>query len=203
MLREAGATFGYEEFLELWSSVSGEFDARASQTLREFSMREVGRAFLSRALPRGASPELADRFVGVYVEEWSKGVRPIPGLPELLARLVARFRLAIVTNTHDSELVPRHLEQLGIARLFESVVTSVEHGFRKPHPTIFTHAAGMLGASVERCIHIGDDLEADYHGAQIAGLRALLIDPARASGVPERARLESVLDLEKWLGVSC
>lgn len=199
MLRQAGFPRGYEDFLELWSSTSAEFDAEAERTLREFSMSDLGRAFFARAIPGVFSDEQLAHFLETYLEEWNKGVRVIPGLADLLARLATGFRLAVITNTHDAALVPRHLEEMGVADHFEAVITSVEHGFRKPHPAIFEYAASRLGVEPGRCVHVGDDAVADYRGATGAGLRALLIDPRGGSGVPESARLASILHLESLL----
>jgi len=199
VLQDAGSRLGYGGFLELWSSVSAEFDTEAERTLREFSMSELGRVFFSRAVPGGFSDEQLGRFLETYLEEWNQGVRVIPGLADLLARLAADFRLAVITNTHDAALVPTHLEEMGVAGLFEAVVTSVEHGLRKPHPAIFEHAMSRLGAEAGQCLHVGDDAVADYRGALGAGLRALLIDPTGDSGVPEPSRLTSILQLESRL----
>jgi putative hydrolase of the HAD superfamily len=133
------------------------------------------------------------------VDEWNAGVRDKPGVPELLARLARRFTLAVVTNTHEPSLVPDHLRRMGIAERFRCVVTSVECGTRKPGPRIFGHAVERLAASPERCVFVGDSLDADYRGAESAGMRAFLIDPLAKHPVPSDARLESVLALERRL----
>jgi putative hydrolase of the HAD superfamily len=162
-------------------------------------MAELGRSFVARALPGAFSEDRLALFLETYLEEWNTGVRSIPGLPDLLGRLVKKFRLAVITNTHDARLVPRHLERMGVADLFEGVVTSVEHGFRKPHPTIFESAVSLFGTEPGRCLHVGDDAVADYHGAVAAGLRALWVDPHGGAEVPEPARIQSILHLEGHL----
>jgi putative hydrolase of the HAD superfamily len=199
VLQQAGCRLDYDKFLELWSSTSTEFDGEARRTLREFSMSELGRVFFERAKLGEASLQQRALFLETYLEEWNKGVRFIPGVVELLDRLAARFRLAVITNTHDAKLVPRHLEAMGAADSFEAVFTSVEFGFRKPHAAIFDHAVDTLGVSATECLYVGDDPVADYQGATAAGLRALLIDPHGDSGAPALARLASILDLESHL----
>ena len=199
LLRGLGSTLDYAAFLELWSGVSEEFDRRSEESHREFSMQELGHVFLARALP--APPASADvaRFVGCYIGEWNRGVRRLAGVPELLGRLAGRFELAVVTNTHDPDLVPGHLAQMGVSGHIRSVVTSVEFGLRKPHPAIFRHALEVLDAPAERCLHVGDDPVADYRGARGAGIRALLIDSTGRSDVADRDRISSVLEIEKFL----
>jgi putative hydrolase of the HAD superfamily len=196
LLRGAGCALGYDAFLALWSEVSEAMDAEAERTHREFSMQALGSAFFARAM--GSAPEpLVRAFVATYVDEWSRGVHDLDGAAALLERLAARYTLAVVTNTHDAGLVPRHLERMGVRGLFARVVTSVELGVRKPAPAIFAHAVRELVAAPERCIHVGDTYGADYRGATAAGLRAFLIDPAAAAPIPEEHRLASLLALEE------
>ena len=195
----AGARFDYVTFLDLWSEVSAEFDRGAEQTLREFSMLEVGQAFLRRALGRKPERVLVEAFVGAYLAEWNQGVAYLDGIELLLERLAVRYTLSIVTNTHQPNLVPDHLNKMGISKRFRAVVTSIEFGFRKPHPGIFAHALDTLRTESEECVYVGDDFEADYRGARSAGIESLLIDPMRRSPVPEAARLGSIFELEARL----
>jgi putative hydrolase of the HAD superfamily len=198
LLAEAGADLDYPAFLRLWVDVSEGFDREAERTLREFSMQSLGAAFLDRAL--GApSRELVDAFVASYLAEWNAGVVHPAGVGDLVGRLGATYTLAVVTNTHDAGLVPAHLERMDIADAFARVVTSVEHGARKPDPAIFTDTVVALGAAPEECLYVGDTHVADYVGARDAGLRALLIDPERRAPIPEADRIDSIFDLERRL----
>jgi putative hydrolase of the HAD superfamily len=196
VLQEAGGPQEYEEFLDLWCEVSDEFDLKSATAHQEFSMNEIDNTFLLRALGNRPSERLTARFVDSYLMEWNKGVRYLPGLPEFLSRLSDRYGLALITNTSDSDLISAHLRQIGVGNLFRVVVTSVEYGFRKPHPGIFQHAMGLLGARPAESIYVGDSFEADYCGASSVGMRSFLIDPDRRSAVPEPARLENLFDLE-------
>jgi putative hydrolase of the HAD superfamily len=83
---------------------------------------------------------------------------------------------------------------MGVAHLFEHVVTSVEHGKRKPSACIFEHALALSTGGPETSVYVGDSFDADYVGATNAGLRCLLIDPQRLHAIPERARLEHVIE---------
>lgn len=198
LLRQAGAELDYEGFLSLWSAVAEDFEGAAERSHREFSMVELGNAFLARVF--GAPPPgLVGDFVRTYVGEWNKGVSYLDGVPELLERLGRRFVLAVITNTHDRDLVPEHLRRMGVARYFERVITSVELGARKPSAEIFRHALQMHGVAPERCVHVGDSYEADYRGALSAGIRPLLIDPLAKAPVPGAARITSVLAVEERL----
>ena len=46
----------------------------------------------------------------------------------------------------------------------------------KPNPDVFKYAISKLNVKPEEAIFIGDNIEADYKGAENAGIHALLID---------------------------
>lgn len=195
MLRAAGAELDYDGFLTRWSETSERFEAAAQRTHREFSMLELGSAFLAELVPR-PSADLVHRFVTTYVEEWNKGVSHPEGVAALVGRLARHHRLAVITNTHDPDLVPGHLERMGIAGRFTHVFTSVELGVRKPAAAIFEHAIRVLDVAPQDALYVGDSYEADYLGARAAGLRALLIDPAGRTPAAPGDRIPSLRVLE-------
>lgn len=199
LLRAAGSPLDYEAFLALWSETAAGFEEAAARSHREFSMADVAGAFLERAVGR-TDETLVRAFVRSYIAEWNRGVRYADAVAEMLQGLRERFTLAVVSNTNDADVVPDHLRAMGVHGLFREIVTSVELGVRKPSPAIFEHALGRLGASPSDCVYVGDSYEADYLGADAAGIRCLLIDPGGAAPVAAERRIESVLDLTSRLG---
>jgi putative hydrolase of the HAD superfamily len=117
-------------------------------------------AVFNDALGSELSPE---EFVGALAYE------PLPGVPEALAGLRARgLSLAVVANWDYT--LSEHLERLGLAHFFATVVTSAEAGAAKPDPAPFLLAVERLGVDPARTVHVGDE-EADELGAAAAGLR--------------------------------
>jgi putative hydrolase of the HAD superfamily len=200
VLRAAGAPVGYPEFLRHWDATFAGFEHRAEQDLREYSMDAVCAVFLHHMLGRTPDPELLARFRDTYLREWNRGVQYLPGVPEALAHLAERFTLVLVTNTHHADLVHGHLRAMGADRCFAVVVTSVEHGKRKPSRCIFDRALTRSGGTAAAAVYIGDSFSCDYRGATAAGLRCLLIDPDRRHDVPEGDRLSHVLEAPARLG---
>jgi putative hydrolase of the HAD superfamily len=198
LLKEAGISLGYDEFLSRWNEAAAELDEAAERTHREFSMNDLAEAFLRRVShsPREA---LAGELVEVYLSEWNKGVCYLPDVPRLIDRLSRRFELAMISNTHDRNLVPDHLDRMGISKYFGRVFTSVELGFRKPSPRIFEHALDALAVSPNQCVYVGDNYDADYLGARGMGIKALLIDPSCRTPIPGADRLRSIVELEEAL----
>ncbi|HEY0000801.1 MAG TPA: HAD family hydrolase, partial [Actinoplanes sp.] len=199
LLRLAGAEISYEEFLAVWSETSAGFDRRAEADDREFSMTEACTEFLGVVLGRTPTGDEVSTFVGCYVGEWNKGVTYRPEVVGCLDELAADYRLAVVSNTHQPGLVPGHLAAMGVLDRFDAVVTSVDLGWRKPHPKIYAAALDTLGIQADAAVFVGDTYDADFAGPERAGIRAFLIDPDRQTAVPDERRLESVLDLPSRL----
>jgi len=199
ILIDAGCEIGYDDFLQRWDRVAGRFDADAEESLLEYSMHQVGAAFLEQVLDPRAAADALEPFITCYIDEWNQGVVDLADLPAMLDRLAGQYTLAVVTNTHSPTLVPAHLTRMGIAGYFETVVTSIEHGRRKPHPDIFERSLQRVGAVAASSVYVGDSFDADYRGARAAGMAAYLIDPHGAKPVPEHSRLASVLELEARL----
>ena len=88
---------------------------------------------------------------------------------------------------------------MNVAHLFSAVVTSVEHGKRKPYASIFEHALSIIGASSEDALYVGDSFAADYSGAKGVGMRCLLIDPDKRAELPDEDRINNVMDLPAML----
>jgi putative hydrolase of the HAD superfamily len=61
-------------------------------------------------------------------------------------------------------------------------VSSAEHGFMKPHPSIFERALAEAGVASREAVMIGDSLKADIEGAVAIGMRGLLL--RRSGEVP-------------------
>ena len=94
--------------------------------------------------------------------------RPIAGAAAALGALRgAGLRLASVANWDVS--LTAHLDEAGLAPLFDAVVTSAEAGAAKPDPAPFLLALARLGVRPERALHVGDDA-VDRDGARAAGL---------------------------------
>lgn len=194
LLRAAGARCDYEQFVAAWDAAFDEHEQRALQTLDEFSMDALCAAFLPRVLPAAPDAELAARFRDCFLDEWNRGVRYLPEVPALLAELARRYTLVLVTNTHHGELVLGHLQRMQVAHCFDAVVTSVEHGRRKPSPCIFHRALALSGGAPAAALYVGDSFTADYEGALAAGLRPLLIDPQCRHPVPDAHRIATITD---------
>lgn len=194
-----GLELGYAEFLTRWSDIAAGFDAASDLEDQEFSMHELGAAFLTEVFGHSPAGHEVDQLVTTYLDEWNTGVTPIAGVADALAHLAHDHRLAVVTNTHHPSLVPEHLDAMGVSPHLEVVITSVEVGWRKPHPAIYRAALEAMQADPATSTFVGDTRIPDYDGPREMGMHALLIDPGRNHDVPEEHRLNSVRDLPERL----
>lgn len=190
-----GAELGYHEYLGEWEAATSRFVEHANASLDEFSMYAFCMAFLTTHLPSAPTQQMVVELRDTYLEEWSAGVVFIPGVQDMLEDLASRYRLAVVSNTHHAKLVRGLLREGGMASFFPEVVTSVEHGRRKPCPSIYRHALSVTGGEPDAATFVGDSFLQDYSGARGAGLHALLIDPDEAASIPDEHRINHILEV--------
>ncbi len=63
----------------------------------------------------------------------------------------------------------------------------------KPDRRAFEQVADELGVPAAACLFVGDDPQRDVAGARAAGMRAVLVDPARDGGAAVRSSVLSAL----------
>lgn len=198
--REAFAAHGISwnslEFSILFNDVWTDLEIEASSTMREYDMREGMSRILRQARVSASDDEVAT-LSEVYVADWSGSVGAIDGVAEMILRL--GLPATVVSNTHHPPLVPRLIEQFQLRSLIGPILTSVEHGFRKPHPSIYTAALTAAECRPEEALFIGDNALCDYRGPRQQGMQAVLVSGEPVSGVPEEHRLVTILDVERWL----
>jgi putative hydrolase of the HAD superfamily len=123
-----------------------------------------------------------DRAVRALLEFWEPHTYADPDALPLLTELRARpVRVGVLSNTvwprgyHD-EVFRRD----GLLGLIDAAVYSSEIDVVKPHPEAFAAVLEALGGvPPERAVFVGDRLYEDVHGAQQAGMRAVLLPHSR------------------------
>lgn len=107
--------------------------------------------------------------------------------PAALAAAADAGLVAVCSNCSVPGLVERTLARADFDCTPDAVVTSVELGWRKPHPRIFEATADALDAPLSALIHVGDDARTDG-GADRAGARSVLLSETPLSAVTTRLR---------------
>jgi putative hydrolase of the HAD superfamily len=110
-----------------------------------------------------------------------------PTLRDLSAR---GYKVGLISNSHRSlAAFQEHFELHG---LITAAISSSEHGFLKPHPSIFEAALALVGVGAGESVMVGDSLAHDIEGARRVGMRGVLVQraqpginaPATAADVP-------------------
>ena len=80
------------------------------------------------------------------------------------------FHLGLVSNAGDDRDVHQLVENFGIGKYFDFILTSAACGYRKPHPRIFEMALDQWGYLPDEIAMVGDRLDADIGGARPLGI---------------------------------
>lgn len=76
----------------------------------------------------------------------------------------------IISNIISTTLVPRLMEDYGLAPYLSCIVLSSAAGVRKPDPAIFRQAAAACGVPCQEMAYVGDTLSRDVLGCRNAGV---------------------------------
>jgi len=194
LLESWGQQMSHDEFVTMWHRCSSDLETTNAESLVEVTMLQYAAAF-GRSCPTPLGTEQIRQIAATFGAEWRDHVRPIPGAAALLKSLAARYRLGVVSNTNEPTMVPDLLSMYFPEVSFDPILLSVDHGFRKPHRSIYESAVGHLGCEPGDILFVGDSYEADYVGPRSLGMKALLIDPLIAHPVDDAHRLSTLLDL--------
>jgi putative hydrolase of the HAD superfamily len=123
-------------------------------------------------------------------------------LPALGALRAGGLRLGLISNTHRSlESFQSHFD---LAGLISAAVSSSEHGYNKPHPSIFRTALRLMAVAPADAVMVGDSFLHDVEGARAVGMRGVLLrrggvspDGARPSDEHEATVIDSLLELPR------
>jgi HAD superfamily hydrolase (TIGR01662 family) len=121
-------------------------------------------------------------------------------VPDVLRALRAGgYRIGLISNTQRSlSVFERHFELDG---LFDVAISSSDHGFMKPHPSIFEEGLRRAGVAAAEAMMVGDSVPHDIEGALRLGMRGVLIARAAvpASAPPNVPVIRSLRELPPLL----
>jgi HAD superfamily hydrolase (TIGR01509 family) len=85
-----------------------------------------------------------------------------------------------ISNSHRS--LDAFCDHFSLRDLITVSVSSAEHGYMKPHRSIFESALAKAGVRAEQAVMVGDSIKHDIDGALAIGMRAVLL--RRSGEVP-------------------
>jgi HAD superfamily hydrolase (TIGR01509 family) len=108
-------------------------------------------------------------------------------------------RIGLISNTHRClSSFESHFELDG---LISATMSSYEHGFMKPHPSIFRAALALMDVEASDAAMVGDSLVHDIRGAMDVGMRGILLarGDAPAAVDPAVRVIQSLAELPEIL----
>jgi putative hydrolase of the HAD superfamily len=147
----------------------------------------------------GTGPRVLDCAREIYAE-WAAcqhfflydDVAPV--LRDLAAR---GLRIGLISNSH--RCLASFQEHFELNGLITAAVSSSEHGFMKPHRSIFEAALRLLGTRAEETVMVGDSLPHDIEGARRVGMQGVLVQ--RSGELAPDADVPVIRSMSELLGV--
>lgn len=142
-----------------------------------------------------------------HLDSWTPHIEHDPDAVAVLTELRARgMKLGLLSNTHwPRSFHDRFLERDGLLDLLDARCYTSEMSHTKPHPAAFNTVLLELGvADPAGVVFVGDRPYDDIHGAQTAGMRAVLRPNDLVPGYDvtpdaEIAKLPELVDLvDAW-----
>lgn len=95
-------------------------------------------------------------------------------VPEVLRALHADgFTIGLISNSQRS--LKTFEEHFALDGLFAVAISSSDHGFMKPHPSIFEEGLRRAGVAASEAVMVGDSVPHDIQGALRLGMRGILV----------------------------
>jgi putative hydrolase of the HAD superfamily len=209
-----GPTFqaeGYARFCEQYGIAiePGRFNdavVAASSVLDEAQDHVYAKELFERYTRRviegmGGTGDRLDACAREIYDEWAANQHfflyddVAPALRELAAR---GFILGLISNSH--RCLVSFQEHFELTHLISAAVSSAEHGYMKPHPSIFEAALAQANVTARESVMVGDSLAHDIEGARRAGMRGVLVHRSdtptpSVDDVPVISRLDELLGL--------
>ena len=109
----------------------------------------------------------------------------------------ARDCTIIIASNFDSRL-HNVIEGHRILSLAAHVVTSAQIGFAKPEKGFYEAVAQAANIPANRILMVGDDLQADFHGALAAGSASVWLNRSE-SHISQRREISNLRMLPDWI----
>ncbi len=145
---------------------------------REYDIYERFRLVVQHRLGevQNEAEEIVQKLVSNYWRNYRKRCYVSNEVTDALSFLAERYKMGVVSNFIVKDGIEELLHILGIQRFFKFLVTSVDEGWRKPHPAIYQSALLKAETEANHALFIGDDFLNDYIAPRQLGFTALFYD---------------------------
>jgi putative hydrolase of the HAD superfamily len=150
----------------------------------------------------GTGPALEEAARAIYTE-WAACHHFFlyEDVTEVLRGLHASgFKIGLITNSH--RCLASFQSHFALEGLFAVTLSSLDHGYMKPHPSIFESALRAVDVEPGEAVMVGDSFSHDIEGARRLGMRGVLVtrsSDAPAACPPDVAVIQSLRQLPALL----
>jgi HAD superfamily hydrolase (TIGR01662 family) len=161
-----------EQFLKQYFKENQLYQKRLRKTLRETLLDDIVASVLvscgydSQTIC-GNVKEAVDFGLATRKARWFPNARRT-----LLMLRSEGYKLGLISNTHW-RFLPSLRKQF--KEFFDVITLSYEHGYVKPHPSIFVTTLQKLKVNPNQSLHVGDDPLADIQGARSIGMKTVFV----------------------------
>ncbi len=123
----------------------------------------------------GSGPRMDDAAREIY-NEWAacQHFQMYEDVPDVLRALHrAGMKIGLISNTQ--RCLTSFQKHFDLDGLFAVTLSSSDHGYMKPHPSIFEAALREADVSPAEAVMVGDSLAHDIEGARVLGMRGVLL----------------------------
>jgi HAD superfamily hydrolase (TIGR01662 family) len=123
-------------------------------------------------------------------------------VPDVLRSIHAGgVRIGLISNTQ--RCLTSFQRHFALEGLFAVTLSSSDHGYMKPHPSIFEAALRKAGVTADESVMVGDSLAHDIAGARRIGMRGVLVSRSRVpDALPDDVSvIRSLRELPSLLGI--
>ena len=125
---------------------------------------------------------LMDERLDAHVPIETRPVHLMPGVSYVLPQMTLPLAVWANTRVATEADVRRWLDRAGLGHAFQSVITSVDAGARKPARELFEYVLTRYSLGKDDVFFVGNQLNTDIAGAEAFGIRTVwLSGPAYRS----------------------
>ncbi|WP_455284106.1 HAD family hydrolase, partial [[Eubacterium] cellulosolvens] len=173
-LKGHGVTLDFDDLRREYLALHDEESEYAARTLEEIEIQTSFAKLFDRlgvgVRQRPAMADLVRRSFALEMNSWVL----FPEVQVMLQQVRdLGLKTGLLSNARSDWAVREIVEQLGLTKYFDAILTSAAVGFRKPRPEPFQQMLELLGLEGTEAIMIGNSMEADVAGARPFGMKTV------------------------------
>lgn len=180
----------------LFARYSAELSRADRHRLAALPPGPLGRALARLLRYRGSPSALDAEIITLVACNLGDPVTPVRGAAEMVTALAGTRPLAVASNS-PSQVVRAHLQQIGMAAMFDAIVGIDDAPAPKPAPDLYRLACARLGVAPRQSTAI-EDSQPGIDSAWAAGLYAIGIPPTSDCALDADALYPSLIDPALW-----